>query len=101
MEFCKDCGAMIMQMGENATCTRCGTSKKGKVDLKISEKIEATKEIAVHKKKIETEPLTDEKCIRCGHPKAYFWLRQTRSSDEAPTQFYRCAKCEKQWKVND
>ncbi len=43
-------------------------------------------------------PLTDEVCPECNHPKAYFWLVQTRASDEAATKFLRCEKCLHTWR---
>ena len=37
-------------------------------------------------------------CPKCGHNEAVWWIRQTRSADEAPTTFYRCTKCKYSWR---
>lgn len=37
-------------------------------------------------------------CPSCAHPYAYFKEIQTRSADEPATLFFKCAKCEFQWK---
>mmetsp|Transcript_38574 Transcript_38574/g.61625 ORF Transcript_38574/g.61625 Transcript_38574/m.61625 type:complete len:111 (+) Transcript_38574:28-360(+) len=44
--------------------------------------------------------VTDAKCARCSHQKAYFREMQTRSADEPATLFFKCAneKCGFQWK---
>lgn len=39
--------------------------------------------------------IVDYKCGNCGNDKAYFWVRQTRSSDEPLTVFHQCTKCRK------
>ena len=38
-------------------------------------------------------PTTRITCYKCGGTKGYWWTVQTRSADEAPTNFIRCAKC--------
>ncbi len=40
-------------------------------------------------------------CGKCGHNKAVWWMLQTRSADEATTQFYRCIKCGHTWRNYD
>jgi len=37
-------------------------------------------------------------CEVCGNKKAWYWLQQTRSADEPPTQFFRCTKCKRVWR---
>ena len=37
-------------------------------------------------------------CPKCKNNKAVWWLLQTRSGDEPPTQFYRCTKCAQTWR---
>lgn len=94
MEFCPKCGAVLITKIKNSVCPRCGYTKKGVVNLSISEKLSEKKEVAVLKKNVgSTDPIVDEKCPKCGHEKAYFWMVQTRSSDEAPTKFFKCVKC--------
>lgn len=47
---------------------------------------------------IKTMPTVEVECPKCGNDKAYWWLLQTRSGDEPPTQFYRCTKCGYTWR---
>ena len=95
MEFCPKCGAVLMTKVKNSSCPRCAYTKKGAVDLSIKEKIDEATEIAVVKKDLgSTAPIVNEICPKCGHEKAYFWMVQTRSSDESPTKFFKCLKCD-------
>ena len=94
MEFCPKCGAVLMTKIKNSACPRCNYVKKGAIDLSTNEKIEENKGIPVIKKNVgSTAPIVTEECIKCGHDKAYFWMVQTRSSDESPTKFFKCVKC--------
>lgn len=36
----------------------------------------------------------------CGNDKAYFFQLQIRSADEPMTTFYKCTKCNHQWREN-
>jgi len=99
MQFCPKCGAVLIQKTKNFGCPRCNYSTKDKVKLKTSEKIDEKKEIPVlSEKEVETNPIIEEKCKECGHPKAYFWTLQTRSGDEAETKFFKCVKCGFTWR---
>jgi DNA-directed RNA polymerase subunit M len=93
MEFCPKCGAVLVSKVKNSTCPRCGYTKKGKLELSKKEEVKEGKDIAVLKKDFSVEPIVIEKCPKCGHDKAYFWLVQTRASDESPTKFFKCVKC--------
>ena len=42
-----------------------------------------------------------EICPKCGHDKATYELKQTRSADEAPTRFFTCKKCKHKWREYD
>ncbi len=42
-------------------------------------------------------PITQALCPTCGHNKAYYEQRQTRSADEASTLFFTCVKCGHKW----
>ena len=42
-------------------------------------------------------PITEANCKECGHNRAYFEQRQTRSADEAATLFYTCVNCQYKW----
>ena len=94
MEFCPKCGAVLVSKVKNSFCPRCEYTKRGTVELSSKEKIEEFTEVAILKKDFKTEPIVNEDCHKCGHGKAYFWMIQTRASDESPTKFFKCVKCE-------
>ncbi|MEM0142231.1 MAG: zinc ribbon domain-containing protein [Candidatus Rehaiarchaeum fermentans] len=37
-------------------------------------------------------------CPKCGQKKIVSWMEQTRSADEPPTRFYKCANCGYTWR---
>jgi len=43
---------------------------------------------------LNTLPTLKVKCPKCENKKVYVWQVQTRSGDEAATQFMRCTKCD-------
>ena len=95
MEFCPKCGSILVQKLKNAGCPRCNYSAKGKLNIKISEKVDEKREIPViTDKEQEVHPIVNEVCPKCDHDKAYFWTIQTRASDESETKFFKCVKCE-------
>lgn len=98
MEFCPKCGAVLMTKTKNSACPRCGYVKKGIVELKSSEKIEKHEGIPIVKDKGNTNPIVNQPCQKCSSKKCYTWVMQTRSSDEPPTTFFKCVKCEHTWR---
>lgn len=98
MEFCPKCGAVLVLKGKKYGCARCNYISKDKIKLATSEKIGEKKEVAVMKKEIQTSPIVNEICKKCGNDKAFFWTVQTRASDEAETKFFKCTKCENTWR---
>ncbi|MDA3836615.1 MAG: transcription factor S [Nanoarchaeota archaeon] len=94
MEFCPKCGAVLMAKVKNSACPRCGYTQKGVVALKSSEKIEVATDIPIVKTNDSPNPIVKEKCHECGHGKCFTWVMQTRASDEPPTTFFKCVKCE-------
>ena len=96
MQFCKSCGAMLME----SECSRCGTDTGSKVSLESSEKVEVAAEIAVVTEgENEINPRVEIECPKCSHKEAFFWSKQTRSSDEAETRFYKCTSCKYTWRI--
>lgn len=94
MEFCPKCGSILMMKKTKVGCPKCGYVAKGKVDLKIKEKVDEKLTIAVvDEKRDNTNPITDFDCHKCGSKRAYFWTRQMRAGDEPESKFYKCVKC--------
>ena len=102
MLFCPKCGSLLIPKKEGSktvvTCS-CGYKSKESESAKISEKVEKQKKVEVVEEDIEVLPTTDEEeCPKCGHKKAWYWLRQMRGSDEGETRFFKCQKCKHVWR---
>lgn len=77
----------------------CGYKETSMEKTKIKEVLHERKEISVvDKDTADMLPLTDTSCPKCGHDKAFYWLIQTRASDEPETKFLRCQKCKHTWR---
>lgn len=106
IEFCKKCGGLLVpQKKDDRTtiiCRSCGTKQtpKSPKDMKVTTRgLEHEKIIVVEKKfDMEALPKTHTLCPKCGNNQAYWWMEQTRASDEAPTRFYKCVKCKHTWR---
>ena len=99
MEFCKKCGCVMINKDSGSGCPRCGQESNNKVNLETSEKIETKSEVVVVDSESEgVNPITENECPKCKNKEAYFWILQTRSSDEAPTRFFKCTKCKHTWR---
>jgi len=79
---------------------KCNYKSKDTSMAKITEKVKQTeKDVEViDKGELETLPVTDGKCDKCGNDRAYYWLVQTRAGDEPETKFLKCQKCEHTWR---
>lgn len=95
--FC-ECGGLLMNEDGQVVCEDCG--KVSKAGISMSEKSQKTEKLLSHNKEVK-HPVTNERCPKCGHSKAHFWIKQTRAADEAPTRFYKCTKCEHTWREYD
>ena len=65
--------------------------------MKGNEKMEKFKAIKKVSKKLK------QKISSClgeheRYKKSYFWMMQTRGSDEPETKFYKCEKCKHVWR---
>ena len=104
MEFCPDCGSMLMPKKGVIRCS-CGY-EKSLSDEDIEEQYTMEGETNPEMKVIVTDgkkalPTTKITCYKCGGTKGYWWTVQTRSADEAPTNFIRCAKCGNTWRSSN
>ena len=109
MEFCPKCGSRLTQKKSKTgtkikislECLKCSYTKK---ELKntsptkmLNNNENPQKSITVITKedqKLNTLPTLKVKCPKCENKKVYVWQVQTRSGDEAATQFMRCTKCD-------
>jgi len=101
--FCPKCGSILMPKKEgNKKVLACSCGYKSKDLDKATikeEKLEKTKELeVVDESELETLPIMDAECPKCRHKKAYFWLVQTRASDEPETKFLKCVNCKHTWR---
>lgn len=100
MMFCPKCSSMLLPdlNKKDIVCRNCNYKEGKNKNIIIKEKINNKEKIKIIDKNIETLPKTQIDCPKCGNNQAYYWLVQTRSSDEAETQFFRCIKCDHQWR---
>ncbi|MFA4819850.1 MAG: transcription factor S [Candidatus Aenigmatarchaeota archaeon] len=103
IEFCGKCGSIMVPIKKGKTsyikCRSCGREIRKEIkSLKIVEKKSTSKSVIVIEKNTVLLPLTDKECPKCENKRAYWWLQQTRSADEPPTQFFRCEKCKYTWR---
>jgi len=96
MDFC-DCGGLLVPSKKGAVCRSCGKMTGKKVEAMIK-KQDKKKDVVVIEDNEPSLPMTDKECPKCHHLRAYWWLIQTRSSDEPPTQFFKCLKCRHTWR---
>ncbi len=98
--FCSKCGSILVP-GENGfVCPVCGWESNDNVEL--TQESSSNKKIHMVKKDVEeSRPKATTECPKCGNNEAYFFVKQTRSADEAPTTFYECTKCHHKWRDYD
>ncbi len=102
-QFCPKCRSILRPKKEGekvimfCTCGYTSNAAPSQIkEQKVVKKEEA--ELAVVEKEIETLPITDDECPKCGNKQAFYWLEQTRAGDEAATKFMRCTKCKHTWR---
>jgi len=99
--FCPKCGSILLpkkESGKKVLHCGCGYKSDQEAGTKLTESVDQAKAIEIIDEEVETLPLTDAECDKCGHAKAYYWLQQTRAGDEPETKFLKCAKCKHQWR---
>ena len=101
MEFCPNCGAMMLPQDGVLKCNSCGAVKDSSQDesYKVSGKIEEHETVKDLGEVEDMRSTIKEECPECGHDEAYYELKQTRSADEAPTRIFTCAKCKHTWRA--
>ncbi|MEK6852465.1 MAG: zinc ribbon domain-containing protein, partial [Nanoarchaeota archaeon] len=70
-----------------------------KVKIITSEKVGKEKGLGVLRERESiVMPTVAIVCPKCKNNEAYFYSAQTRAGDEAETQFFRCTKCQHNWR---
>jgi transcription factor S len=89
---------------EVVACSKCGFKTK-KTEEEEGKKEELNKKVShdlslkvMDGDTVEALPTTSIECPECKNGTAFWWMLQTRSADEATTQFYRCTKCNHTWR---
>lgn len=101
MEFCPNCGAMLLPKDGALKCS-CGYEENiYKDEYEVSKKVDAEENVKMFGEDVEVGPSVNETCPECGHDKATYKLIQTRSADEAPTRIFKCSKCKHTWRAYD
>jgi DNA-directed RNA polymerase subunit M len=103
MEFCPECGAMMLPNDGVLKCNSCGYSNElsDNDEYKLEREVEAEDNVKMLGEETDMRSTIKETCPECGHDEAYYELKQTRSADEAPTRFFECAKCGHKWRDYD
>ena len=101
---CPECGAILLPMNKKLKC-KCGyersLSDEVKDQYEVKGETNPKAEVIVTDNKNVALPTTTITCYKCGGTKGYWWTVQTRSADEAPTNFIRCAKCGNTWRSSN
>ena len=106
MKFCPKCSALLIprkdSKGTVLACPNCRYVDKTAAKSpppKLSQVVTAKEVPIVNEEMDDTAlPTTDAKCEKCGNSHAYYWLIQTRASDEPETKFLKCTQCKHVWR---
>ena len=103
--FCKKCEGLLLPKNGVMACTRCGhTTELNEKNARRKVKQKKKKEnvlVLDEDSSIAILPVTRAECSECNNIEAFWWLVQTRSSDEPETRFLRCTKCKHTWREYD
>ena len=106
MEFCEECGTMMIAEGERVVCTNEDCSGSSERDREREQAFVTTEEQTFddviesdERANFEGKPRAkDVHCEECGNTEAWYTIKQTSSADEAPTRFFKCTECGKRWR---
>ena len=94
---------MMFPVAGKLTCRKCGATKAAESQvIRDTEKPRDDKSLFIEdpgKYAMQIHPIDDQvSCGKCGNLGAYYYLRQTRKSDEPTTAFYTCTRCSNKWR---
>lgn len=99
MMFCPRCKSILLpektDKKTRLACS-CGYVSNTKKAI-IKEQVKLKKGVEVKQRKVIL-PKTKATCPKCNNKQAYYWMQQTRGSDEAETRFFECVKCSYRWR---
>ena len=106
MKFCPNCETRLrLKFDENqVVCPKCGfTISEQEPTVTINVSNVTTQEhnalrVLDAENNTEVLPTINIECPKCNNNLAVWWMLQTRSADEATTQFFRCIKCNHTWR---
>jgi DNA-directed RNA polymerase subunit M len=109
VKFCPKCETRMKPKIEEgiALCPKCGTVDKEEEQSSTAKKkltslpesiSGSSLKVMDPEKTPAALPTTATECPKCGNNTAFWWMLQTRSADEATTQFFRCTKCSHTWR---
>lgn len=103
MKFCPKCESMMIPEDGFFKCKNCDMvlEIQDQEELKSKESRVESEIPVIDKKQDSVLPTVEEECPECGHNKAGWWMRQTRSADESETRFFRCLECGHTWREYD
>ena len=104
MQFCDDCGSMMVARDGEMACTSCGATDDRdeeraaefvSTESQIDDELVETEEGANFERK---PTATDVTCDDCGAGEAWYTIKQTGAADEPPTRFFKCKECGYRWR---
>ncbi|WP_101295001.1 transcription factor S [Halegenticoccus soli] len=104
MQFCDECGSMMVNRDGEMVCRNCGATADRDEDLaaKFVSTEEQTDDDVIETEEgadFEGKPTAnDVTCDKCGHGAAWYTIKQTASADEPPTRFFKCKECGYRWR---
>ena len=104
MQFCPKCKSMMNpEEKPNGNvilkCPKCNYCEGADEEKNTTvEKCKKQTDVVVVNEKYGVLPVTENECPKCRCQKAWWWIEQMRSADEAPTRFYKCTKCRHTWR---
>ena len=104
MQFCDDCGSMMVNEGGQMVCADCGAAAEQEAGLseayesttaQSTDDVIETEEGVNFEGKPKDDDVVGDSCV---HGDAYYTFTQTASADEPPTRFFKCVECGHRWR---